>query len=98
MPHYVTLIRWTDQAIRNIRESPKRAEASRKLAEQLGGKTSQWYTMGEYDVVALSEFPNDETYMQFALQSGSKGNIRTTTLKAWPEAEAAHVIAKVLQT
>ena len=97
MPHYVTLIRWTDQGIRNVRDSPKRAEAARKMAEQLGGKLWLWFTMGEYDLVGIGEFPNDEAYMQFALQTESLGNVRTTTLKAWPEADASKVIAKVRQ-
>jgi len=44
---------WTDQGIRNVRESPKRAEAVRKLAEQLGGKVWLWYTMGDYDLVSI---------------------------------------------
>ena len=95
MPHYVTLIQWTDQGIRNVRESPKRSEAARKLAEQLGGKIWTWYTMGEYDLVSIGEFPSDEAYMQFALQIGSLGNGRTTSMKAWPEADATKVIAKV---
>ncbi len=95
MPHYVTLIQWTDQGVRNFRESPKRAEAARKMAEQLGGKLWLWYTMGEYDVVGIAEFPSDEAYMQFALQSGSQGNVRTKTLKAWSEADAAKVIGKM---
>ena len=97
MPHYVTLGKWTDQGVRNVRESPKRAEAARHLAEQLGGKLQLWYTMGEYDFVALSEAPNDETAFQLALQLGSQGNVRTTTMKAWPEADATKVIAKVRQ-
>lgn len=97
MPHFVTLIQWTDQGIRNVRESPKRAEAARKLAKDLGGNLSLWYTQGEYDIVGISEFPSDEAYMQFALQSGSLGNIRTKTLKAWSEAEATQLIAKVRQ-
>ncbi len=95
MPNYVTLIQWTEQGIRNVRESPKRAEAARKLAEQLGGKVWLWYTMGDYDLVSIGEFPNDEAYMQFALQIGSLGNARTKSLKAWSEADAVKVIGTI---
>ena len=97
MPHFITLGKWTDEGIRNVRESPKRAEAVRHLAEQMGGKLALFYTLGEYDFVALGEAPNDETMLQILLQIGSQGNVRTTTLKAWPEAEASKVIAKVRQ-
>ncbi len=95
MPHYVSLIKWTDQGIRNVRESPKRADAAQRLAEQVGGKTQLFYTMGEYDLVALTEAPDDESAMQILLQLGSTGNVRTTTMKAWTPAEATKIIAKV---
>ena len=95
MPNYVILGKWTDEGRRNVRESPKRAEAARHLAEQMGGKLALWYTLGEYDFVGLAEAPNDETAYQLLLQLGSQGNVVTTTLKAWPEADAAKVIAKV---
>jgi len=97
MPNYVILGNWTDQGLRNVRESPKRAEAARHLAEQMGGKLSVWYTLGKYDIVAMAEAPSDEVAYQLVLQLGSQGNLRTTTLKAWSEAEATTVIAKVLQ-
>ena len=98
MEHFVILGNWTDQGIRNVRESPKRAEAARHLAEQMGGKLSIWYTLGQYDIVALAEAPSDEVAYQLALQLGSQGNLRTTTLKAWSEADATQVLAKVRQT
>ena len=97
MEHYVILGTWTDQGVRNVRESPKRAESARHMAEQMGGKLSVWYTLGRYDIVAMAEFANDETYLEFALQLESQGNMRTQTLKAWSEADATQVIAKVRQ-
>ena len=95
MPSYVILGKWTDEGLRNVRESPKRAENARHLAEQMGAKLSVWYTLGEYDIVAMAEAPNDETVYQILLQIGSQGNLRTTTLKAWSEADASKVIAKI---
>ncbi len=95
MPHYVVLINWTDQGIKNVRESPKRAQAARSQAESFGGKLSLWYTLGQYDIVAVAEFPSDEAFQKFAFWVGSLGSIRTTTLKAWSEEEAAGLISSL---
>ena len=95
MSHYIILINWTDQGVRNAKDSPKRAAAARRIAEQAGGKLQVYYTMGQYDIVALAEAPNDETIMRINLSLAKLGNIRTTTLKAWTEKEAGKIIAKV---
>lgn len=95
MPHYIHLLKWTDQGIKNVRESPKRAETTRKRAEQMGGKLQLWYTMGKYDIVALSEFPDDGVAQKFLFWLGSLGNVRTTTFKALTEEEAAKVIEQL---
>lgn len=95
MPHYISLVKWTDQGMRSVKESPQRAEAARKLVEGLGGKMQLFYTFGEYDVVAITEAKDDETAFQVALELGRQGNVRTTTLKAWTPAEAAKVIGKL---
>lgn len=95
MPHYIILVSWTDQGIRNVKETAKRAEAARKLAEQLGAKLELYYTLGEYDLVGVAEAPSDEVEMQFLLQICALGNVRTKTLKAWTEAEAAKIVAKL---
>ena len=95
MPHYISLVKWTDQGIRNVKESPKRADMVLRMAEKLGGKMQLFYTMGDYDIVALTEAPNDETAMQLLLQIGTIGSVRTTTMKAWTQDEAAKVVAKL---
>ena len=95
MPHYVVLINWTDQGIKNVKESPKRAQAARSQAEKLGGKLSLWYTLGQYDIVGVAEFPSDEALQKFSLWVGGLGSVRTTTLKAWSEEEAASLISSL---
>ena len=95
MPHYVTLLNWTEQGIRNVKESIKRADVARSMAEKLGGKLQVWYTMGDYDLVGLVEMPTDEAYNRFALWIGSQGNVRTKSLKAWTQDEAAKLIAQL---
>lgn len=95
MPHYISLANWTDQGVRNVKESPKRADAAQALANKLGAKMQLFYTLGEYDAVAVTEAPSDEVAMQLLLELGKLGNIRTKTLKAWTPAEATKIIAKL---
>lgn len=93
MPHFVTLVRYTQQGIGKIKESPKRLDAARKAAEKLGGKFHGWYlTMGKYDAVLISEFPSDEAYAKHILSLGAMGNVSTQTLKAFTEAEYRKII------
>jgi len=89
------LLSWTEQGIKNVKETTKRAEAARSMAEKLGGKLQLFYTMGEYDIVALAEMPNDEAWLRFALTIASLGNVRSKTLKAWTEAEIAKITAQL---
>ncbi len=95
MPNYITLGNWTEQGIKNVKESPKRADAVTALANKLGAKMQIFYTMGRYDIVAVTEAPNDDIAMQLLLEIGKLGNVKTQTLKAWTTAEATKVIAKL---
>jgi uncharacterized protein with GYD domain len=95
MAYYILLINWTDQGIKNVKDSPKRAQAARREAERIGGKLTFYYTFGKYDLVAILEAPNDETALQFELKIATFGNVRTTTLKAFSEEDAAKVIGEL---
>jgi uncharacterized protein with GYD domain len=95
MPSYVSLLKWTDKGIGNVKESPKRAEAARKEAQRMGGKLSLWYTMGKFDLVGISEFPDDESAQKFLYWLGSQGNVRTTTMRAWNEESASKLIGEL---
>ena len=96
MPTYITLINWTDQGIRNVKESPQRLDAVKKAIEATGGKFIGFYlTMGKYDSVLIIEAPSDEVAATLALSAGSQGSIRTETLKAFSEAEYRRIIAKI---
>jgi len=93
MPHFVSLIRYTQQGIAKIKESPARLDAAKKAAEKTGGKIHSWHlTMGQYDAVIISEFPNDEACAKFTLSVGAQGNVTTETLKAFTEAEYRKII------
>ncbi len=93
MPHFVMLLRYTQQGIAKIKESPARLDAAKKAAEKAGGKVHAWYlTMGQYDAVLISEFPNDEAGAKFALSVGALGNVTTETLKAFTETEYRKIV------
>lgn len=65
------------------------------MIEQAGGKMQLYYTLGEYDFVAIIEMPRDEDMLKFLLQVGSAGNVRTKTLKAWTESETHKVMSQL---
>ncbi|HEX9904478.1 MAG TPA: GYD domain-containing protein [Propylenella sp.] len=93
MAIYIALMNWTDQGIRSVKESPKRLDAARDLAKKLGCELREFYlTLGRYDMVSVLEAPNDEAAAKFVLSAATGGNIRTTTLKAFSEAEYRKVI------
>ena len=94
MATYISLLNYTDQGIRNVKDSPKRLDAAKKLLKDLGGDLKEFYlTMGGYDMVIVADAPSDEVIAKFSLILGSLGSVRTTTLKAFPEAEYRKVIA-----
>jgi len=96
MPTYIALYKLTDQGIKTIKEAPGRVEAAIKGAEKMGGKVIGFYAvLGEYDYVAIGEFPNDEVATTFALAIGSMGNVRTTTLRAYTKGEFAAIVKKL---
>jgi uncharacterized protein with GYD domain len=89
MQHYVALVNWTAEGIKNVKESPKRVASAKALLEKLGGKfIATYYTMGPHDLVVIADAPDDEIMNRFLLEVGRIGAVRTTTLKAWTESEA----------
>ena len=92
---YIMLLRWTDQGIRNIKDTTRRADSAKREAERIGGKLTLYWTFGEYDLVCILEAPNDEAAMEFELKVGSFGNVRTTTLRAFTQEEIGRVINKL---
>ena len=96
MATYVSLIKWTDQGIRNVQESPTRAQQAQRAAEQAGGRFSALYwTQGAYDSVVISEFPDEEAAQAFLLATGRQGNVRTETLRAFAAEEMQRILQKL---
>ena len=93
MGKYILLIDWTEQGIRKVKDSPKRLDAARKLAKKSGVTLGDFYmTIGKHDMLAHLEAPDDATVAKFVLSLAGGGNVRTTTLKAFSEAEYRKVI------
>jgi uncharacterized protein with GYD domain len=96
MPTYISLLSWTDQGIRNLKQAPDRARQAEQLAQQMGGKlTGVYLTMGQYDIVTIFEAPDDEAAARMLLTLGSQGNVRTTTLKAFSRDELERIVRSV---
>jgi uncharacterized protein with GYD domain len=94
MSTYITLVSFTDQGIRSIRESPSRVDAVKSILKGFGGEFKAFYmTMGKHDAVWIYDAPDDAAAAKFTLRIGSRGNVRTTTMKAFPEAEYRQIIA-----
>ena len=86
MPTYITLMRLTEQGIKNIKDAPQRIQEGITALEKSGGTIIGFYSvMGEYDYVIIAEGTSDEAVAVFNLALGSQGNVRTTTLRAFPK-------------
>jgi uncharacterized protein with GYD domain len=93
MPTYIMLVNWTQQGIEKIKECPGRVDAVKSLFKEMAGEVKGFYlVMGRYDAVVIAEAPNDETAAKIALALGSKGRVRTETLRAFNEDEFRKII------
>jgi uncharacterized protein with GYD domain len=96
MPTYVALIDWTDQGVRNFKDSVDRYEAAEGQLEGLGVRfTDIHWTLGAHDIVAMVDAPDDETLAAGLLAVAGGGNIRTTTLRAFTADQMRTIVGKV---
>jgi uncharacterized protein with GYD domain len=97
MVTYVVLGNFTDQGIRAAKDSPKRAEAFKKMAETFGISVKElFWTQGRYDVVTVLEAPDEFSVMTLSLSLGALGNVRTESLRAFSAADMTKVVGKML--
>lgn len=95
MPTYLMLLNWTDQGIRNYKDTVQRSEHFAAAVQKLGAKVHNVYwTVGPYDLVAVVEAPDEETVTASLLQVGGMGHIRSTTMRAFGRDEMERVLAK----
>lgn len=95
MARYVTLVNWTPQGAATFRNTLDRAAAADELFGSFGGSMVEVYwTLGPYDIVAIGEFPDDESATAAMLRLGEQGNVRTTTMRAFVRKDMAGIVAK----
>ncbi len=96
MAKYVSLLQFTDQGVRTVKDTVKRAEAATAEAEKMGVKiTDAFWTMGAYDVVILLDALDDESVSALSLKLGSLGNVKSQTMRAFTREEMERILAKI---
>ncbi len=95
MPTYIALLDFTDQGIRTVRDTIQRANGAAELAQQYGATLQTYWTVGPYDVVYILEAPDEESANAFLLDVGSRGVVRTTTLRAYDREEMSGIIERL---
>lgn len=96
MPTYVTLYNWTQEGIKNVKDSPNRLDAAKQAVEAMGGTVKAFYmTQGQYDMVTITEAPDCKTAAKIALSLASGGSVRGQTLRAYTEDEYREVLAEL---
>ena len=94
MATYISLLRFTQKGIENIKEGPERLDAAKELFKSMGSELKEFYLVtGRYDAVVVTEGPDDETAVKLVLKIGSVGAVRTETMRAFPEEEYRKIIA-----
>lgn len=96
MARYIELLNWTDQGIKTVKDSPKRLDAAREVAKKMGCTVGDFYlTTGSHDMVVIVDAPDDEAMARFSLALGMGGNIRSITLRAFPEDSYRKIVAGI---
>ena len=95
MATFISLLSFTDQGVRNVKESPKRADAVKALAKKMGVTIKEVYwTLGHYDLVVVME-GDDEAVTSTLLKIASLGNVRSETLRAFSAAEVGRIVGNI---
>jgi uncharacterized protein with GYD domain len=96
MATYIVLANFTDQGVKNVKDTTKRADAFKELAKSKGASVKDIYwTLGRYDIVATVDAPDDTVITALGLTLAQAGNIRTQTLRAFSSADMDAILGKV---
>jgi len=96
MPTFILSLNWTDQGIRAVKDAPKRAKAAQELAKKVGVEIKEVYlTSGDRDLLIIVDAPSGDNVTKFALALGSRGNVRTSTARAWSQSEFQKLISEL---
>jgi uncharacterized protein with GYD domain len=98
MATYILLLSFTDQGIRNVKDSPKRADTFKDMAKKCGATVKDlFWTLGEYDIVAIVEAPDDTSMTALGLSTGALGNVRTQTMRAFTQSDMKTILGKMVR-
>jgi uncharacterized protein with GYD domain len=96
MATYISLMKFTQQGITDVKNAPARIDAGREVLKRFGCELKAYYlTLGRYDVVAIIEAPDDAAAATATLAIGSKGNVGTETLRAFSEDDYRGFLAEL---
>jgi uncharacterized protein with GYD domain len=96
MAKYVILVNWTEQGVKNVKETVARYRAAKQMVESKGGTFEAiLWTAGPYDMVAITDVPDEETATAINLQLAAAGNLRTVTMRGFTEDEMAAIVSKL---
>ena len=96
MPTFILSLNWTEQGIKSVKDSPKRAQAARELGKKLGVEIKQVFlTSGDSDLLLIVDTASGDNIAKFALALGSQGNVRTSTARAWSQSEFQKLISEL---
>ena len=96
MAKFISLVKYTEKGITNIKESPNRLDAVKKLCESMGARVESFYlTMGRYDILMVVDAPNPETATKIILTITSGGAVSTETLLGFPEEEYRKIVSEL---
>ncbi len=93
MQTFISYLNWTDQGIRDVKNAPNRIEAALAAVKNLGGELKDFYmTTGQYDFLLIADLPDAEAMAKFSLALAQQGNVRTTTVRGFTEAEFYSIV------
>jgi uncharacterized protein with GYD domain len=96
MPNYVVLVNWTEEGVKNVKETMERTDKGTDLAKKHGTEFKQaFWTVGPYDMVAIFESPDDETLSAHLLEICASGYVRTTTMRAYDREEMSGILQRI---
>jgi len=94
MATFISLLRWTQKGIENVKEGPGRLDAARAAFRAVGAEIKSFHlVMGRYDAVVVSEAPSDEAAAKALLSICSRGNVHTETYRAFSEDEFRKIVS-----
>jgi uncharacterized protein with GYD domain len=95
MARFVSLLNWTDHWSKTATDTVNRAEAAQKVAAEMGGSLEIYWTMGQYDMILITEFADDETAMAFLAKASSLGNVHSQTMRAFDADGVRSIMGKM---